>query len=35
MKLIKKNKKKEKGKRVKNLGFFEFYLVPLFNKVNN
>ena len=35
MKLSKKDKKKEKGKRVKNLGFFEFYLVPLFNKVNN
>ena len=35
MKLSKKDKKKEKGKRVKNLGFFEFYLVPLLNKVNN
>ena len=35
MKLTKKQKKEEKSKHVKSLGFFEFYLLPLFHKVNN
>ena len=35
MKLTKKQRKAEKTKRLKNLGFFEFYLIPLFKKVNN
>ena len=35
MKLTKKEKKGEKSKRIKSLGLFEFYLVPLFQKVNN
>ena len=35
MKLTKKQKKEEKNKRIKSLRFFEFYLIPLFEKVNN
>ena len=35
MKLTKKERKEEKVKRIKNLGLFEFYLTPLFQKVNN
>ena len=35
MKLTKKERKEEKEKRIKSLGLFEFYLKPLFNKVNN
>lgn len=35
MKLTKKEKKEQKNKRVKSLGLFEFYLLPLFQKVNN
>ena len=35
MKLSKKEKKEEKNKRIKSLGLFEFYLVPLYKKVNN
>ena len=35
MKLTKKQRKEEKEKRIKSLGLFEFYLKPLFNKVNN
>ena len=35
MKLTKKERKEEKEKRIKSLGLFEFYLKPLFNKVND
>ena len=35
MKLTKKEKKEQKNKRVKSLGLFEFYLLPLFQIVNN
>jgi hypothetical protein len=35
MKLTKKQRKEETSKRIKNLGFFDFYLIPLFQKVNN
>lgn len=35
MKLSKKERKEETSKRIKNLGLFDFYLVPLFQKVNN
>jgi hypothetical protein len=34
MKLTKKQRKEETSKRIKNLGFFDFYLIPLFQKVN-
>ena len=35
MKLSKKERKEEKAKRIKSLGLFDFYLVPLFQKVDN
>ena len=35
MKLTKKERKEQKNKRVKSLGLFEFYLLPLFQKVHN
>ena len=35
MKLTKKERKEEKDKRIKSLGLFEFYFLPLFQKVNN
>ena len=35
MKFSKKERKEEKNKRIKSLGLFEFYLIPLFQKVNN
>ena len=35
MKLTKKERKEEKDKRLKSLGLFEFYFLPLFQKVNN
>jgi len=34
MKLTKKERKEEKDKRIKSLGLFEFYFLPLFQKVN-
>ena len=34
MKLTKKEKKEQKNKKVRSLGLFEFYLLPLFQKVN-
>ena len=35
MKLTKKQRKEETSKRIKNLGFFDFYLIPLFQKAKN
>lgn len=35
MKLTKKERKEEKDKRIKSLGLFEFYFLPLFKKLNN
>ena len=35
MKFSKKKRKEEKDKKIKSLGLFDFYLVPLFQKVDN